>query len=373
MAGLGACHRASSRPAPDNSVAAGLPESDARPVTPLPLPPLPAGLPASWAARRPTADDIPAVHALCAANDEAVLGFTDVSLVDIEADLTAPNADLTRNQAVVVDEDADSRLVLWAWIEDHSAGRTMVDLYLDRMLDDATSDALAAWGWAFVAARAEEIAATRGVDVTTLNAGTNDGDTAAERWVSREGFARARTFWRMGRAVGPDDAFPDPGPGVVVRPFAVEGDAHKRDRRLAYEIHEESFSEHWNFHAASYDAWWTRWQSSAGLDFDLWRIAEVDGVPAGLLIATTQMADEGALFVDTLGTLSTARRRGVGNALLHTSFADARRRGLTHVRLNVDSLNQTGATSLYEAVGMRVEFAIHGWQREIAARVPAAG
>lgn len=372
MAGLGARHRASSCPVPHNSVAAGRPASDARPVTST-LPPLSAGLPASWAARRPTTGDIPAVHALCAANDEAVLGFTDVSLVDIESDLTAPAADLTRNQVVVVNEEAESRLVLWAWIEDHSAGRTMVDMYLDRSLDDATADTLAAWGWTFIVARSEEIAAARGVAVTTLNAGTNDGDTAAERWVSRAGFAQARTFWRMGRAVGPEDAFPDPKLGVVVRPFATEGEAHQRDRGLAYEIHEESFGEHWNFHAMPYDAWWTRWQASAGLDFGRWRIAEVDGVPAGLLIATTQMVDEGALFVDTLGTLTTARKRGVGTALLHASFADAQRQGLTHVRLNVDSLNQTGATRLYEAVGMRVEFAIHGWQREIVARVPAAG
>lgn len=351
-----------------NPLPRGPPPGDARHVTSA-LPPLPAGLPASWAARRPTADDIPAVHALCAAGDEAVLGFSDISLVDIEADLTAPSADLTRNQAVVVD---GSRLVLWAWVEDHSAGRTMVDLYLDRSLDDATADTLAAWGWAFMVARSEEIAAARGVEATTLNAGTNDGDTAAERWVSREGFSQARTFWRMSRAVGPEEVFPEPTPGVVVRPFATESDAHERDRRLAHEIHEEAFSEHWNFHAMPYDAWWTRWEASAGLDFGLWRIAEVDGVPAGLLIATLQMADEDALFVDTLGTLSTARGRGVGSALLYASFADARNRGFGQVQLNVDSLNPTGATRLYEAVGMRVEFAIHGWQREIAARVPAA-
>lgn len=330
------------------------------------LPPLPAGLPGHWLARRPVPDDTPALYSLCVTYEQALLPVADLSIDDVAADLTASTADAGRNQALVVDGD---RALVWAYLSDRSAGHTVVDLYVEPELDAATADLLADWAWAILLDRAAEVARERGLSTTLVNTGIVDGDVVAAKRLTERGFRHARTFWRMGRDVDPSASFTAPE-GVVVRAIASDGPAFDADLRVAHAIHEEAFADHWNFHPTTLDEWWGRYRSSAGLDLGLWWLAEVDGVAGGLAIATMQMADEGALYVDSLGTARNARRRGVATALLRHSFREAARRGLGSVRLNVDSENPTGATRLYEAAGMRVEFAMLGWLREVAAAAP---
>jgi ribosomal protein S18 acetylase RimI-like enzyme len=49
------------------------------------------------------------------------------------------------------------------------------------------------------------------------------------------------------------------------------------------------------------------------------------------------------------------RRRGVGRALLLHAFRELHARGAERVGLGVDAQNPSGATRLYESVGMAVE------------------
>ena len=65
-----------------------------------------------------------------------------------------------------------------------------------------------------------------------------------------------------------------------------------------------------------------------------------------------RMGDWG--WVGSLGVRDGWRRRGIGESLLLTSFAEFHRRGERKVALGVDVQNPTGATRLYERVGMRV-------------------
>jgi ribosomal protein S18 acetylase RimI-like enzyme len=58
--------------------------------------------------------------------------------------------------------------------------------------------------------------------------------------------------------------------------------------------------------------------------------------------------------VRTLGVREEMRGRGLGKALLHQSFTDFYRRGVPKVGLAVDSQNPTGATRLYQKVGMQI-------------------
>ena len=53
------------------------------------------------------------------------------------------------------------------------------------------------------------------------------------------------------------------------------------------------------------------------------------------------------------GSWRLERGRGIGAALLDTSFSAFEERGLSLARLNVDSANETGAVRLYERVGMK--------------------
>jgi ribosomal protein S18 acetylase RimI-like enzyme len=59
------------------------------------------------------------------------------------------------------------------------------------------------------------------------------------------------------------------------------------------------------------------------------------------------------------------RRRGIGEALLATVFAEFFRRGEHRVALGVDAENPTGATRLYERVGMRRFWEAVVYEKEI--------
>jgi ribosomal protein S18 acetylase RimI-like enzyme len=86
-----------------------------------------------------------------------------------------------------------------------------------------------------------------------------------------------------------------------------------------------------------------------------------DDVAGGLLSRLV----EGTGWVDVLGVRRPWRGRGIATALLRRAFASLAARGAASVMLNVDSANETGATRLYESVGMRVRRAWHLFERPL--------
>ena len=60
------------------------------------------------------------------------------------------------------------------------------------------------------------------------------------------------------------------------------------------------------------------------------------------------------------------RGRGYGRDLLRHSFREFRRRGMRRATLGVDAANPTGATHLYESVGMYVEQEAIVWEKVFA-------
>jgi mycothiol synthase len=326
----------------------------------LASPPLPTTLPRGWSVRRPSLDDAPTVLALCERVDTAVLGHPDVSLEDVRADLSSTAADARRNQLVVLDAE---RVLAWAWVEDRSSGRTMVDLFVDRDLPLDQQDVLADWAWPWIVARVRQVGAERGLDATLLDTGLVDADTWGGQVLGRHGFERVRTWWRMGRDVGPDHAW-SPAPGIVVR--AVDRTRLDDELALVHRLLETAFVDHWNHHAMPFEEWRRAKEEAPGFDLDLWWVAELDGEPVGALIASTQAATDATLYVASVGTLQQARGRGVARSLLGRAFAEAPQRGWTRTMLNVDGENPTGATALYRSVGMEVEFAMSAWHRSVA-------
>jgi mycothiol synthase len=73
---------------------------------------------------------------------------------------------------------------------------------------------------------------------------------------------------------------------------------------------------------------------------------------AGVLLGE-MLPDRG--WVNDLAVRRPWRGRGLGEALLRHAFGAFYRRGQRTVALGVDSQSLTGATRLYERVGMRVE------------------
>ena len=97
-----------------------------------------------------------------------------------------------------------------------------------------------------------------------------------------------------------------------------------------------------------------RWMQAIDRNLELWttnlpraRVAEVGGVPAGIML--WMPLPEGAAVLVTLHVLPDLRRQGIGRLLLDTFITDARTGGSTSLTLGVHRGNP--ARALYEGAG----------------------
>jgi ribosomal protein S18 acetylase RimI-like enzyme len=113
----------------------------------------------------------------------------------------------------------------------------------------------------------------------------------------------------------------------------------------------EAFSQHWGYVTEPFEDWWPSFAGRSDFDEGLVLIAEEAG--GEVVGALTGQKGDGYGWVRDLGVVGRVRGRGIGAALLEHSFALFAARGYPKVILNVDAHNETGATRLYERVGMR--------------------
>jgi mycothiol synthase len=192
-----------------------------------------------------------------------------------------------------------------------------------------------------------------GVDaVTVQNFAIAVDEPGTELFRSR-GYSVVRKDWSMQiDLTKPLKSFPQPE-GIEVRTFR-SGDEH-----VVHEMMETAFEDHWQSSPTSFDVWRARMVETPSFDPDLWLLAfEGDRLVGGSLNAIRV----GRGYVNDLGVLREARKRGLAAHLLYRSFEMFKERGLTEAALFVDSQNPTGATRLYERVGMYVarEYELYG-------------
>jgi GNAT superfamily N-acetyltransferase len=180
------------------------------------------------------------------------------------------------------------------------------------------------------------------------------GDARADALFRGRGCTEVRRFWEM--AIDFEGAEP-PEPSVRVEPFAGE------DAEAFHAALEESFADHWENDPEPFDEWWTRQRKRANFDTSLWFVIRDGDEIAG---AARCEARPPTGWVGSLGVRSPWRGRGYGRALLQHSFREFRRRGMTRAGLGVDAANATGATYLYESVGMHVHAENVVWEKVLA-------
>jgi mycothiol synthase len=197
---------------------------------------------------------------------------------------------------------------------------------------------------AFLLERVEERARSLGQPV--LTAGRLAENDAARRLLEALGFREARHFFQMRITF---DGPPEPPrwpEGVVPATFRAA------DAREFHRVMNEAFAEEWGFHQLSFDEWRTRRLDAPGTDTSLWFLARAGEEVAG--VVRCEVGHDGGGWIGLIGVLKPWRRKGVGLALLRHAFVELHRRGEPHVGLGVDAQNPSGATRLYERVGMRV-------------------
>jgi mycothiol synthase len=172
-------------------------------------------------------------------------------------------------------------------------------------------------------------------------------DTAAAELFRSRGYREVRRFYEMAIELAREPVVPELPAPLVLEPFRDE------DARAFHAAMHESFQDHWEWHGTPFEEWW---ELRRGHDRDaqgpLWFVVR-DGDELAAVVRNE--AREAAGYVGLLGVRRPWRGRGLGKALLYRTFAEFWRRGLRRVTLGVDAESPTGATKLYESVGMTVE------------------
>jgi mycothiol synthase len=304
-------------------------------------------LPPDYQFRAPTPDDLDAVAEILVAGDlhdagQGVLdadfledqwsrvGFalgTDAWVVVHRGDAIVAYGQARREQPTVVES--------WGVVHPGHRGRGIGTWLLDRTRQ-----------------RASELLA--GVPSARYRHAVNAGDRGAAAMLAARGLRPVRHFWHMQIDL-PAGFEPGPTPGAI----KIRGIDPRGDLGAVHAVLEEAFADHWGHHREPLDRWAAEQTGSPSYDPTLWLLATEAGEPVGALTASIS-GDRG--WVDQVGVLAPWRGRRIAEALLHRSFATFARRGCRQVLLNVDAENPTGATRLYERVGMRVVNRLDWWE-----------
>jgi len=310
--------------------------------------------PGGFDARRPSLDDTQAIVRLTLACDLPVLGFGDWCADEVVEQLESPRSPAGTHHWVVTDPENDSAIVGWGSSADQSGGGVDVDWYVQPALTPAQYATAAGWLVHAILGDVEDRARRAALTSVRLETGSYQKHTERAAELTALGFTHERTFFRMARALDPHEHIDPPAAGIVLRP----GGDTEDDRRVMHRILDTAFADHFNPHPRSFDEWWTDQRGHAGVDLAHWRIADLDGVPVGACTVTDRYRDQNDGYIGSLGVLREGRGRGVAKALLAEAFAFYRDAGRARVLLHVDSESPTGATRLYESVGMTKDLAL---------------
>jgi mycothiol synthase len=181
-------------------------------------------------------------------------------------------------------------------------------------------------------------------------------DRAARDLLIAQGYRVARHSFRMVLEMDASPAAPLDPEGIVLRPLVRETEAKALVQALR-----EAFRDNWGYVERPFEVEYERWMNlldrEDGAETARYWLVAVDGSEiAGFALSRPRAGEnpeDASLYV--VGVRPAWRRRGIALALLQRTFRALYQGGARRVRLEVDAQNRTGATRLYEKVGMRLE------------------
>ncbi|HEY5729614.1 MAG TPA: GNAT family N-acetyltransferase [Anaerolineales bacterium] len=179
-----------------------------------------------------------------------------------------------------------------------------------------------------------------------IRVGTNGSDLLVREMFEDEGYRAIRYHWMMETNLTEVPKLKPLPDGIELRPFDAEGHAYP-----VFQANEEAFQDHWGHVPGNFNNWKLRRMEYEDFDPTLWKIAWEGDQIAGF---SQNRFRNGFGWVNTLGVRRPWRKRGLGEALLLHSFNEFYKRGVMKINLGVDASNPTGATRLYQKVGMNI-------------------
>lgn len=271
-----------------------------------------------------------------------------------------------REAVVVTSDDTGGMPVAYASTAvDHDPGDGTIDLHLDLHVHPAWTGQGLASALLSAAIDRGHTAVTADVCQLFLRTALVDGDERARRWLSRRGFSAVRHLLELRL-----DLHAPPPSARLPAGVTIEAYRPLRDDDALWQAHRAGFAD-----AAMHlpigrddlleDRFGAQRAHGSARAFLAW--AGDDAIGLTICRDATHIAPEDGLITD-LAVVPGWRRRGVAMALLRTSFAAFRDRGLTGAALAVDDVDLTGAAALYRAAGMRVTSHTEVMLRELPIR-----
>jgi len=159
-----------------------------------------------------------------------------------------------------------------------------------------------------------------------------------------EGYLPLRYHWRMGIELDAAPPAPVLPAGFEIRPFVKDEHA-----AAVWQARNESFQGNWGSHAMTFEEFSNFIFEPPEFDPALWTVIWDGSEVAGFSINKYRM---GIGWIHILGVRPAWRSKKLGLALLHHAFGEFYKRGMKTIGLGVDASNNTGATRLYQKVGM---------------------
>lgn len=290
---------------------------------PQPMSQLPEGL----TTRPLEKTDAHAVFVLMAAQEQEDIGEVAIEEADIVSDWAKPSHDLGARSVGVWDGDT---LVAYAELMGADRADTSV-------LPSHRGRGIGTW----LAHWLQDLG--RRVGSSVIGMPVPQG-SPGDRLLEELGFRVRWTSWVLRLPEGatiPDRALPE---GYVVRTAGPD------DLRVAHDVLEDAFLE-WSVREREpYEDFAAATSGRPG--FEPWNLrVAVDPEGAVVGVSLVLVSDNGTTgYVDRLAVRRDQRNRGLAQALLVDSFAQARAHGTSTSELSTDS--RTGALGLYERVGM---------------------
>lgn len=148
--------------------------------------------------------------------------------------------------------------------------------------------------------------------------------------------------------------------GISVRGFLPE------EAKQLYNTHVEAFADHWGESKETYEDFCHHHLDTPEFDAGLWFVAWEGDQLAGYVGAQERSREDPSRgYIAVLGVRRPYRRRGLGEALLRRAFEALHERGRQGAELHVDADSLTGATRLYDRVGMTAHPRFATWEKEL--------
>lgn len=287
-------------------------------------------LPAGLTTRPLRTTDAAAVHRLMAAQELADIGEVAIEEADIVSDWAKPSHDLGARSIGVWDGET---LVAYAELMGADRADTSV-------LPSHRGRGIGSW----LAHWLQDLGRRVGSSVVGMPVPQG---SPGDRLLEELGFRVRWTSWVLRLPEGASIPERDLPEGYAIRTAGPD------DLRAAHDVLEDAFLE-WSVREREpYEDFAAATSGRPG--FEPWNLrVAVDGDGQVVGVSLVLVSDDGATgYVDRLAVRADQRRRGIAQALLVDSFAQARAHGTTTSELSTDS--RTGALGLYQRVGMLTE------------------